>query len=122
MDGIGTLQTKGNVSNKHNQFRDYKTLRIQVYKKLLEVPSGKITTYGDLAKAVGLQNGQRIIGKIMNQNPYPSLVPCHRVIMSDGKLGGYAYGQEIKKNMLANEGIKIFNGKISNLKNKRYVF
>jgi methylated-DNA-[protein]-cysteine S-methyltransferase len=65
-------------------------LEQKVYKKLLDVPKGNITTYGDLAKAVGLKNGQRIIGKIMNKNPYPVLIPCHRVVMSTGKIGGYA--------------------------------
>jgi len=44
----------------------------KVYKKLLQVPKGKITTYGELAKAVGLQNGQRAIGKIMNKKPLSS--------------------------------------------------
>jgi methylated-DNA-[protein]-cysteine S-methyltransferase len=56
----------------------------KIYKKLLEVPKGKITTYGELAKAVGLKNGQRAVGKIMNKNPYPVIIPCHRVIKSDG--------------------------------------
>ena len=84
----------------------------KIYKKLLEVPQGKITTYGDLAKAVGLKNGQRAIGNIMNKNPYPGIVPCHRVIKSDGKLGGYAYGEKSKTKMLNREGVKIQNGKI----------
>ena len=44
-------------------------LEHEVYKKLLDVPKGHITTYGDLAKAVGLKNGQRTVGKIMNKNP-----------------------------------------------------
>ncbi len=83
-----------------------------VYKKLLQVPKGKITTYGELAKAVGLKNGQRVIGRIMNKNPYPVIVPCHRVVNSNGKIGGYAYGQDVKTNMLSKEGIKIQNGKI----------
>ena len=78
-------------------------LQQKVYKKLLEVPKGKVTTYGDLANAVGLTNGQRAIGKIMNKNPYPAIVPCHRVIKSDGKVGGYAYGQDVKSNMLSKE-------------------
>ena len=43
----------------------------KVYKKLLEVPAGKVTTYGELARAVGLSNGQRTIGRIMKKNPYP---------------------------------------------------
>ena len=94
----------------------------QVYKKLLEVPPGKVTTYGELAKAVGMINGQRAIGRIMNKNPYPVIVPCHRVIKSDGTIGGYAYGQKIKSNMLSNEGIKICDGKILDFKEKIYRF
>ena len=93
-----------------------------VYKKLLEVKEGEITSYGELAKTVGLKNGQRVIGKIMNKNPYPGIVPCHRVVMSDGKIGGYAYGVEIKKSMLENEGIKIDDGKIIDLKNHLHKF
>jgi len=94
----------------------------KIYKKLLEVPKGKITTYGELAKAVGLKNGQRAVGKIMNKNPYPVIIPCHRVVKSDGKVGGYAYGEEIKSDMLIREGIVIKNGKILDLENKIYRF
>jgi methylated-DNA-[protein]-cysteine S-methyltransferase len=88
------------------------TLEHEVYKKLLEVPEGKVTTYLELAKAVGLKNGQRAIGKIMNKNPFPVIVPCHRVILSDGNIGGYMWGQKVKKNMLTKEGVRIVNGKI----------
>ena len=94
----------------------------KIYKKLSEVPKGKITTYGELAKAVGMKNGQRAVGRIMNKNPYPVIIPCHRVIKSDGKVGGYAYGEEIKSNMLTKEGIKIKNGKILDLENRIYRF
>ena len=94
----------------------------KIFKKLLEVPKGKITTYGELAKAVGLTNGQRAVGKIMNKNPYPVIIPCHRVVMSTGKIGGYAYGEHIKIKMLNDEGIKIQDGKILNLKNTLYQF
>ncbi|MFZ0184698.1 MAG: MGMT family protein [Nitrosotalea sp.] len=87
-------------------------LENEVYRKLLQVPKGKVTTYSELAKAVGLKNGQRTIGRIMNKNPFPVIVPCHRVILSNGKIGGYAWGEKIKTNMLSKEGIKIKNGKI----------
>ena len=87
-------------------------LENEVYRKLLQVPKGKVTTYSELAKAVGLKNGQRAIGRIMNKNPFPVIVPCHRVILSNGKIGGYAWGEKIKTNMLSKEGIKIKNGKI----------
>ena len=94
----------------------------KVYKKLLNVPKGQITTYGDLAKAVGLKNGQRMIGKIMNKNPYPVLIPCHRVVMSTGKIGGYAYGEDVKLKMLSDEGVKVINGKIESFDKKLFRF
>ena len=97
-------------------------LEQQVYKKLTEVPQGKVTSYGELAKAVGLKNGQRIIGQIMKKNPYPMIIPCHRVVKSDGKVGGYAYGGDIKINMLQKEGIKIHDGKILDWNKKYYKF
>ncbi len=96
-------------------------LEHKVYKKLLQVPKGKVTTYGELAKAVGLKNGQRAIGRIMNKNPFPVIVPCHRVILSSGKIGGYAWGEKIKTNMLSREGVKIKQGKILD-KDKIYRF
>ncbi|MGI0061849.1 MAG: methylated-DNA--[protein]-cysteine S-methyltransferase, partial [Nitrosotalea sp.] len=73
---------------------------------------GKVTTYSELAKAVGLKNGQRAIGRMMNKNPFPVIVPCHRVILSTGKIGGYAWGEKVKTNMLSKEGIAIKKGKI----------
>ena len=98
------------------------TLSTRVYKKLLLVPKGKITTYGELSKAVGLKNGQRVIGMIMKKNPYPGIVPCHRVVKSDGKIGGYAYGEIVKSRMLANEGIKIKDGKIIDFDKEKFYF
>lgn len=94
----------------------------KIYKKLLEVPEGKITTYGDLAKAVGFTNGQRAVGKFMNKNPYPVIIPCHRVVKADGKIGGYAYGEEIKTNMLKKEGIRVKDGKILDWEKAIYRF
>jgi methylated-DNA-[protein]-cysteine S-methyltransferase len=89
-------------------------LEEKVYKKLLEVPKGRVTTYAELANAIGLENGQRAIGRMMNKNPYPVIIPCHRVILSNGKIGGYAWGENVKVKMLSKEGIKIKNGKILN--------
>ncbi len=97
-------------------------LEQQVYTKLLEVPEGKVTTYGELAKAVGLKNGQRVIGNIMNKNPYPVIVPCHRVVKSDGKIGGYAYGENVKTKMLSDEGVTTLKGKIQDFEKKLYRF
>ena len=94
----------------------------KIYKKLLQVPSGYVTTYGELAKAINLKNGQRVIGQIMKKNPFPVIVPCHRVVKSDGTIGGYAYGTEIKKNMLTKEGLKINSNKILDFKDNLFRF
>ena len=94
----------------------------KIYRKLLEVPSGHVTTYGDLAKAINLKNGQRIVGQIMKKNPFPVIVPCHRVVKSNGTIGGYAYGLERKKYMLSKEGLKINDNKILNFKKNIFHF
>ena len=93
-----------------------------IYKKLLQVPRGKITTYGELSKAVGLKNGHRVVGQIMNKNPFPVIIPCRRVVNSNGQIGGYAYGPDVKTNMLYKEGIEIQNGKILDFEKRIYKF
>ena len=97
-------------------------LSTKVYKKLLQVPEGKVTTYSDLAKAVGLKNGQRAIGTIMKKNPFPVIVPCHRVVKSSGKIGGYVYGERVKSQILTKEGIKIKAGRIMDFDKEKFYF
>ena len=86
------------------------------------MPSGKITTYKELAVSVGLENGQRHIGQIMKKNPFPVIIPCHRVVKSNGSVGGFAFGADIKKNMLLKEGINVKNNKIENFENLFFKF
>lgn len=83
----------------------------QVYRKLLSVPKGKVTTYKALGNAVGMK-GYRAIGVVMNKNPFAPEVPCHRVIASDGSLHGYAFGLDKKEKILQEEGIFLVNGKV----------
>jgi len=91
------------------------------YKKLRKVPKGKITTYKELAKAIN-SKAYRAVGTAMNKNPYAPNVPCHRVINSNGKIGGFASGTNNKIKMLKKEGIPIKNGKIINMKRYLYRF
>ena len=84
-----------------------------VYELIQKIPAGKVTTYGDLAKALGNPTASRIIGRILGQNPDPIHVPCHRVVKSDGKLGGYAYGTDKKRVLLEKEGLSFTNGIVS---------
>ena len=95
----------------------------EVYDLVSKIPEGKITTYGDIAKFLGNKRSSRRIGKILNQNPNPIIVPCHRVVLSTGMIGGYAYGVKMKKRLLENEGITIFkNDVIENFSSVRYQY
>ena len=80
-----------------------------VYDILLRIPEGRISTYGDIAAALGNPGASRAIGRILNKNPNPITVPCHRVVMSDGGIGGYAFGKDSKKRLLGKEGLS-FDG------------
>jgi methylated-DNA-[protein]-cysteine S-methyltransferase len=92
-----------------------------VYELLLKIPVGKVSTYGDLAKILGNPSASRVIGRILGKNPNPVKVPCHRVVKSNGKLGGYRYGTDKKKDLLEKEGISIINGTIvDNFENIRF--
>ena len=86
------------------------------------MPHGKITTYNELSKSIGLENGQRLVGQIMKKTPFPVIIPCHRVIKSNGDIGGYLFGIDIKKNMLRKEGICIIKNKIDNFKDVFFTF
>ena len=83
----------------------------ECYSILRKVPRGKVTTYKALAKELNTK-AFRAVGNAMNKNPYAPIVPCHRVINSDGRLGGFASGIKNKIKMLKNEGIKIKNNEI----------
>jgi methylated-DNA-[protein]-cysteine S-methyltransferase len=90
-----------------------------VYDLLRKIPAGKVSTYGDLAKALGSHSASREIGRILGENPNPIEVPCHRVVMSDGKVGGYAYGTTRKRELLEKEGVSLTNGIVRDFKNVR---
>lgn len=81
-----------------------------------------MTTYIELAKAVGKPKASRLMGRILNKNPNPIIVPCHRVVKSNGYVGGYAYGSDTKKKLLEKEGIKIAKGRIVDFTNAKYGF
>ena len=90
-----------------------------VYDLLLKIPAGKVSTYGDLAKSLGNPLASRTIGRILGKNPNPIKVPCHRIVMSNGKLGGYANGNDRKKELLEREGISFANGIVKDFDNVR---
>ena len=85
-----------------------------------QIPRGKVTTYKELAKALGRQRAYRAVGNALNKNPKPIKIPCHRVVRLDGQIGGYKLGQKKKIELLEREGIIIKNKKVQRL--DRYLF
>ena len=77
--------------------------QLDVWRALLQIPSGKTTTYKTIAAQVGKPNATRAVGTAVGQNPVSYLIPCHRVVRSDGGLGGYHWGLEVKIKMLGVE-------------------
>jgi AraC family transcriptional regulator, regulatory protein of adaptative response / methylated-DNA-[protein]-cysteine methyltransferase len=78
--------------------------QLQVWRALLEVPPGQVTTYGRLAEALGRPGAARAVGSAVAANPVAYLIPCHRVVRASGDLGGYRWGVERKRAMLEWEG------------------
>jgi methylated-DNA-[protein]-cysteine S-methyltransferase len=75
-----------------------------VLRRLASVPHGEVTTYGALARAAGRPQAARAVGTVMNRNPIPIVLPCHRVVGANGSLVGYAGGLERKERLLKLEG------------------
>jgi len=79
----------------------------EVYNMVKKIPVGRVTTYGEIARAMGQPRKARIVGWALHSNPYQGFVPCHRVVnRNGGTSGSYAFGGlEVQKNLLENEGI-----------------
>jgi len=78
----------------------------KVYKVVAKIPKGNILTYKEVAELAGYPMAYRAVGNILNKNYDPS-IPCHRVVRSDGKMGGYNRGADKKKKILAQEGVMV---------------
>lgn len=76
----------------------------QVYDATRRIPFGKVATYGQVAKAIGNPNAQRAVGQALGKNPIAIVIPCHRVVASNG-LGGFTGGLRWKKRLLRFEGV-----------------
>jgi len=80
--------------------------QLACWRALIEIPYGETRTYADIARAIGKPQACRAVGMANNRNPVAIVVPCHRVIASDGTLCGYGGGLEIKRKLLELEGAR----------------
>ena len=81
--------------------------QIKVWEALLTVPSGHVTTYSDIAAAIGRPKAVRAVGTAVGRNPVSFLIPCHRALQKAGGLGGYHWGLGVKRAMLAWEAARL---------------
>lgn len=84
------------------------------YELLKLIPKGKVTTYGEMARALNTK-AWRAVGSAMAKNKNLYIIPCHRVVRSDGDIGEYALGSDKKADLLLSEGIDVSNNKIEDL-------
>ena len=82
------------------------------YSILKKVPKGKVTTYKEIARALN-SKAYRAVGTVINKNPYAPIVPCHRVVNSNGNIGGFFSGTKSKIKILKSEGVEIVNNKVN---------
>ena len=83
-----------------------------VWEATKKITRGKVTTYLSIAKAIGRPKAACAVGNALNKNPYAPQVPCHRVVKSDGSLGGFAGGVKKKKALLEKEGVVIEHNRV----------
>ena len=99
-----------------------------VWEACKKVPWGRVTTYGEIARFLG-SGAYQAVGNALNKNPFSvvscndeRMVPCHRVVNSDGSVGGFALGQETKVMILKREGVEIVDGKVKDFEEKLFRF
>ncbi len=81
-------------------------MQIKVWEALLQIPSGHVTSYSEIASAIGAPRAQRAVGTAVGRNPVSWLIPCHRALRKSGALGGYHWGLPVKRAMLAWEAAR----------------
>ena len=83
----------------------------KIYDAVHGIPAGKVSTYAHIAAVAGNPHAMRAVGNALNKNPFAS-IPCHRVVRSDARVGGFARGTRAKTRLLKKEGVIIKNGVI----------
>jgi len=97
---------------------------VRIFNALRMIPSGRVSTYSDLAGYAATKKHARAAASVLKKNPDPPHIPCHRIVRKDASLGGYSApgGVRRKKELLMKEGIQIRGGRVSDFEKVRYVF
>lgn len=89
-----------------------RSFQSDVLSMVSKVPRGRVVTYSQIARTLDSPSSQRAVGNALAKNPNPVEIPCHRVVRSDGTVGGYKMGREVKVELLRKEGIEVEDGKV----------
>ncbi len=105
----GLARALSSGSSRHLRFdlRQLSDFARAVLRTTLEIPAGQVRPYGWVARELGKPGATRAVGTALNRNPVPVLIPCHRVVRSDGTVGEYAFGTPMKETFLAREGVPL---------------
>jgi len=95
-----------------NFLRDKTEFERAVLVATFKIPKGKVSTYKRIAEKIGKPHAYRAVANALHKNPLAPIVPCHRVVKSDGGFGGEKKGAESRRNLLEKEGIPIENGRV----------
>src|SRR3989338_6240494 len=85
--------------------REFSKFEKNVYSVVSSIPPGEVRSYAWVARRISSPNASRAVGNALNKNIYPGMIPCHRIIHSDGSIGGYARGVKAKRELLKEEGV-----------------
>ena len=110
---LGRIESFPSVFFQWMDFGNITRLEKRVLQATAQIPYGQTASYSDVARAVGRQKAYRFVGNTLAKNPFPVIVPCHRVIKSDGSCGGFGGGRDLKMKMLAFEKRQLIRLRIS---------
>lgn len=94
------MVNKGYASIKIYGFKKLTPFAKKVYKAALTIPIGEVRSYKWIAQKIGRPSATRAVGQVLKRNPWPLIIPCHRIIRADGQLGGYSAGKKKKITLL----------------------
>jgi O-6-methylguanine DNA methyltransferase len=89
----------------------------EVLSLVRQIPRGRVSSYRAIACMLGNPSLSRVVGRNLGENPFPVIIPCHRVVKTDGSIGGFKYGVFRKKALLKSEGVSVRKDKVVDFKN-----
>lgn len=98
---------KENVDLSYLNLSKLTNFSAKVLKQTCKIPRGKVATYSGVAAKLGKHRAARAVGTALANNPFPIIIPCHRVIRADGTLGGFGGGLKMKRELLDKEGVAL---------------